>query len=175
MIISIQPHPLPGPCQQTFAVLTPDKARPLCRYWPFWISIGRKLKGEKVSIPSHRTGLFVRVSKAGPTEVNGVFDSITVWEHDTNPDTTTITSSLDWFDIADAVSVLFAWFCTTVTLVCPDPCLARGDARSRVVGCYTNDRMLCDEFVTTRRFSSLLFIDVRLLAHHVWWCIAYIL
>jgi hypothetical protein len=48
-------------------------------------------------------GLLIRVSKNGPTEVNGVFDSINLWEHDTDPDRAAISSALDWFDVADAV------------------------------------------------------------------------
>lgn len=55
-------------------------------------------------------GLLVRVSKNGPTEVNGVFDSINVWEHDTDPDRGVISSALEWFDIADVVST-YALFC----------------------------------------------------------------
>ena len=61
------------------------------------------MKGINVPLSENRMGLLIRVSKNGPTEVNGVFDSINLWEHDTDPDRAAISSALDWFDVADAV------------------------------------------------------------------------
>jgi len=72
---------------------------------------GHELIGEKMPISTPElpvTGLLVtkgtQVGGEGTRlEVTGVFNSITVWQHDAKPDISQVRDYIDWFDVANAV------------------------------------------------------------------------
>jgi len=72
---------------------------------------GHELIGEKMPICTPAlpvTGFLVtKGSQVGGEgtrlEVTGVFDSITLWQHDAKPDVCQVRDYIDWFEIANAV------------------------------------------------------------------------
>ena len=68
---------------------------------------GRKLVGKEVKLPEERHGYILESFNKNKITINSTFQSITVWEHDIQPDTQLLLQSLNWFDIADIVSDYF--------------------------------------------------------------------
>jgi hypothetical protein len=66
---------------------------------------GREIIGKTITLPDHLNGLVVSKSKVtGPVETTAAFQNITIWEHDLEPDISTVKNLLDWFDVAKSVS-----------------------------------------------------------------------
>jgi hypothetical protein len=67
---------------------------------------GREIIGKTMALPDHLNGLVVSKPKStGPVETTSAFQNITLWEHDLEPDMSTVQNLLDWFDVANSVSL----------------------------------------------------------------------
>jgi hypothetical protein len=73
---------------------------------------GRELVGRKLKLPDGVIGLNAvqdtrKQSDNINWEITGNFDEVNVWQHDIAMDLTQINESLEWFELAESVSVLF--------------------------------------------------------------------
>ena len=69
---------------------------------------GRKLLGEKVTLPVGVQGLCVHSKPSADSScswtVSGNFNELNVWEHDKTPDLGFFQDTMEWFEVSDAVS-----------------------------------------------------------------------
>mmetsp|Transcript_1203 Transcript_1203/g.1251 ORF Transcript_1203/g.1251 Transcript_1203/m.1251 type:complete len:125 (-) Transcript_1203:207-581(-) len=66
---------------------------------------GRELKGKVVSLPADVCGLSLSSSSLGENKVDvqGHFNSFTLWEHDVMPSEESLTEYFNWFKISKSI------------------------------------------------------------------------
>ena len=69
---------------------------------------GRRLEGLNVPLPPSTVGCIVHTNRTDKNlEVHSTFNSLTVWEHDHVPSEEVMNNSLDYFEIANIVSIKY--------------------------------------------------------------------
>ena len=69
---------------------------------------GRCIKGTVVDLPPSVTGVVLtKAGKSEGTHVSSAFSTITLWEHDVDPNTAVLTELFDWIDVSKTVIIFF--------------------------------------------------------------------